>query len=343
MPSRALFDHVWLWLAVLLAVGCGGGGGASGAVGDGASTGGGDSTTGGDSVSALGPLRSFVPDSSRVVSRIDMSRIRRSPVGPDIAGAIQASPAYQNWARGSGLDPVADLDSILLAGDALYSDRRVIVLRTTGDDARARDLVLRIAVAHDATPAWREEGGFAVATYPDPALRVPHVVVLTAAHEVVIAPEDDLARVLEVARDHAARRSTGGEVVEPQLSFAAGEVMTLSSDEPPPAREGYPAPPQRYRLDVVEDATTGRTIVRVHGSFADEAAAAAAHGWLETQARTFADHMLVRMAQLDRPLTEARISHLGTELDASTDFTTDELRRALGAVALFQASAEPEM
>lgn len=329
-------------LAILVALGCGGPTASSGA--SAGSSAGDESASSGDEATArLGPLRSFVPESARVVSRIDMSRIRRSPVGPDIAGAIQASRSYQDWARGSGLDPVADLDAILLAGDALYSDRRVIVLRTTGDEARARDLVLRIALAHDATPTWREEGGFAVATYPDPALRVPHVVVLTAAHEVVIAPEDDLSRVLEVARDHAARRSTGDEVVEPQFSFAEGEVMALRSDEPPPSREGYPTPPERYRLDVVEDAASGRTLVHLFGSFAAEADAAAAHEWLEVQARTFADHMLVRMAQLDRPLTEARIRHAGTELEASTDFTTDELRRALGAVALFQASADSAM
>lgn len=336
MRRHALLGSVGLGL--LLSTACGSAPTSESAAG------GETASTGGEATVALGPLRSFVPEGSRVVARIDMARIRRSPIGVDIAGAIQASQSYQDWAAGSGLDPVADLDAILLAGDALYSDRRVIVLRTTGDEARARDLVLRIALAHDVAPAWREQGGFAVAAYPDPALRVPHVVVLTAAHEVVIAPEDDLARVLEVARDHAARRAGPDDLVEPQLSFAEGEVIVLASDEPMPARPGYPAPPQRYRLEVVEDATSGRTLVRLHGSFAAEADAAAAHAWLEGQARVFSEHLLVRMAQLDRPLTEARISHVGTELDAATDFTTDELRRALGAVALMQAgSAEPEI
>lgn len=322
-------------LAVVLCLACGGGGSSTGV------TGGARTETGGGEVTApaLGPVLSFVPDDARVTSRIDVARIRRSPVGPDIAGAIQASESYQTWARGSGLDPVADLDAVLLAGPALYADRRVILLRTVGDEARARDLVLRIGVARGLTPEWREERGFAVASYPDPALVVPHVIVLTASHEVVIAPEDDLGRILDVAADHARRRTSPDEIVDPALAFGDGEVMSLTSDDAMPTYAGYPTPPERFTVLVHEDATTGRTQIHIHGGFASEADAATAHTWLSAQAVAMADQLLVRMAQLDRPLNEVHISHTGAELDAETDFTSDELRRALGAIALYQASA----
>lgn len=325
------------WVVLALALGCGG----AGAPGASSAESGAATSTGAEAAApAPGPVRSFVPETARVVARIDMARVRRSPVGPDIAGAIRASESFQDWAGGSGLDPVADLDAILMAGDALYTNRRVIVLRTTGDEARARDLLLRIGVAHGTTAAWRQIRGYPVAAYPDPSLPVPHVVVLTALHEIVLAPEDDLERVLDVADDHARRRAGEADLVEPALAFREGEIVVLTSGEPMPSRPGYPTPPQRYRLEVVEQAGD-RTAIHMHGSFNDETEAATAHAWLETQARTFSEHMLVRMAQLDRPLTEARIGHDGTELDASTDFTIDELRRALGAVALFQASSDP--
>lgn len=317
------------WL-VLFALGCGPSPSPAGA---GATS----ESGGGEIATPAGPARSFLPEGMRFRVRVDMARIRRSPIAPDLASALSATESYRAWAGSSGLEPIRDMDAVLVGSDGAYSDRRTIVLRYVGDEASIRDRILRMGIDHGVTPVWREEGGFAVVDFPDPSLPVPHTLVLTAPHELVLAPADELAGVLEVASDHAARR-TGDEIVEPGLSFGANEVLSVVSEEPMPTYPGYPTGPSRYRFEMVEQPDQSHADLTFHGDFADEASCTTARTWLVAQRDVYAEHMLVRAAQLDRPLRGATFTQAGPGLDIHLDFTTDELRRALGAMALFQAT-----
>lgn len=283
------------------------------------------------------PPRSFLPDAVRVRMRIDVTRIRRSPAAPDLGSALMATESFRAWAGSSGLDPIRDLDGILIGGDALYSDRRVIVLRYVGDESALRDRILRMGIDRGVTPTWREVSGFAVVDYPDASLPVPHVVVLTAPHELVLAPLDDLDRILSVAQDHAARR-VADEAIEPQLAFQDHEVMSVESQDAMPTYAGYPEGPARFTVRMTDNEDGTHAELDVHGEFTSEEACTHARTYLETQRAAYADHMLVRAAQLDRPLREATFTQAGAALDIHADFTADELRRALGALALLQAS-----
>ena len=300
-----------------------------------------EDTTGGENVSPTsGPVRSFLPDGVRVRMRVDVTRIRRSPVGPDLSSALMATESFRAWAGSSGLDPIQDLDGILIGGDALYTNRRVIVLRYVGDESALRDRILRMSVDRGVTPAWREVSGFAVVDYPDPNLPVPHVLVLTASHELVLAPADDLSRIVEVARDHAARRDASSPDLnlEPAFVFEAGEVVSVDSEDAMPTYPGYPAGPSRFTVRMTDDADGSHADLRIHGDFTSENDCTAARTFLETQRTTYVDHFMVRAAQLDRPLRDATFTQAATGLDIHMDFTADELRRALGAMALLQAS-----
>jgi hypothetical protein len=295
--------------------------------------------TSGDEGPASGPAPSFLPEAAPVRIRVDVTRIRRSPVAPDLGSALMATESFRAWAGSSGLDPIRDLDGILVSSDALYSDRRVMLLRYVGDESALRDRILRMAVDRGAPPVWREVQGFAVVDYPDASLPVPHVMVLTASHEMVIAPAEELERIVAVARDHAARRGSDAErIVEPQYVFAEGEVLRIDSADAMPTYPGYPAGPERFVVQMTDDTGGTHADLNVHGDFATEAACTEARTFLETQRGMYADHMMVRAAQLDRPLREATFTQAGAALDIHVDFTADELRRALGAMALLQAT-----
>lgn len=300
----------------------------------GAGTGG----SGGEDIHAapVGPPRSFLPDGTRFRMRVDITRVRRSPVAPDLASALTATESYQAWAGSSGIEPIRDLDAILVGSAGAYADRRVIVLRYVGEEATIRDRILRMGIDHGVTPVWREVDGFAAVDYPDPSLPVVHTLVLTAPHEMVLAPADDVARIVEVARDHADRRRAD-EIVEPGLAFEANEVVSVRSDEPMPRYEGYPAGPDRYTLRMTDDETGSHADLAIHGDFTDEATCTTARTWMTGMRDTYADHPLVRASQLDRPLREATFTQAGAALDIHLDFTADELRRALGAMALLSA------
>jgi hypothetical protein len=258
-------------------------------------------------------------------------------VSADVESAMTATATWQSLAGGSGIRPVQDLDTMVVAADAVYAERRVAVLRYAGTEADVRERLLRLSVARSLPLAWSEAEGFAVATLPV-ELSVPHSVVLTAAHEVVVCPTDDVPRVAAVARDHARRREgqSAELVLEPQLAFSAGEVVTAIVDEAPRARPGYPAPPTSYRVHAMEDDASHHVFLYLHGEFATEADAQAALDWALASARQYAGEFLVRGAGLNRPLESVTGTRTGTAVDLQTNLTPEEVRRGLGAAALLQ-------
>lgn len=272
-----------------------------------------------------------------MLARLDMARVRRSPVAADVESAMVATQTWQNLAGGSGIRPVQDLDVMVIGADGVYANRRVAVLRYVGTEAMVRERLLALSVARSLPLTWSETNGFAVATMPV-ALPVPHSVVLTASHEIVICPTDEVARVAAVARDHAARRASLGPeaILEPQLTFAAGELATMISTEAMQARQGYPTPPQSYRLHAMEDDASHQLFLYVHGEFATEADAQASLDWALAAARQYAGEFLVRGAGLNRPLEALTGTRQGTAVDLQTNMTAEEVRRGLGAAALLQ-------
>ena len=297
-------------------------------------TGGGETTA---TTTPRGPPPSFLVMPTRVFARIDVARIRASPIGPDISSAIRSTQSWQTYAGSSGIDPIESFDAIVVGADAVYADRRTILLRHTQTDAGVRDAILRMSVARGGTPTWTEQDGLAVAEPPQ-SLTVPHSVVITAEHEVVLTPSDDVARVAAIARDQASRRAAPADVVDPSLAFGANEVVVAHVDEPPPRRAGWPEPPQRYDLWVTEDPATHGVEVRFHGDFDTPEHCHQSREWVAGQAAYYASQMLVRATGLARPLEALELTETGTALDGRTTFTLEELRRALGAVALMQLS-----
>lgn len=314
-----------------LAIGCGG---PSAAEPDAEGTSGGETRV---EARPVAPPMSFLPEGIKVVARLDMARVRRSPLAPDIASAIRATETWQNLAGTSGVDPVQDFDAMVIGGDALYTDRRFVVLRHPHTEADVRQRILAMAVDRGAPPAWRDVEGLSAVSWPMPRNEVAYSLVITAPNELVLAPDDDLARIAMVARDHASRRVAGSNTaIEPQLtSLRPSEIATVTLGVPPPSRAGYPEPPQRMTVHV-DESETGDAVLAIASEFETEAQATAAHAWLQQQAAHYAQQMMVRAIGMNRPIEEARFELRGTHVDVGTHLSVDELRRLLGVLALSQ-------
>jgi hypothetical protein len=291
------------------------------------------------------PASSYLPQGTKVIARIDFARVRQSALAADISSAIRASETFRHLAGGSGLDPVQDLDAMLVGADALYTDRRIVVLRHRQSDAEIRQRVLAMAVDRGANPGWREVSGVSAIDWPiapagEPQTSVNYSLVITAPHELVLAPSDELPRIANVARDHAARRGADVEqVIEPELSAMRPlEIITASMSAPPPARAGYPDPPQSMRLLIDHD-EAGDVHIAVGSVFETESQASAAEQWLSERIAFYGQQMMVRAMGMNRPLEEARLSREGMHLDIATHLSTEELRRLLGLLALSQVSS----
>jgi hypothetical protein len=316
------------------ALGCGGGPGADEPRA--ASTEGGELAAASAPRVPSGPTPSFLPAGTKVIGRLDMARVRRSPLGPDISSAIRSTPTWQRLAGGAGLDPVRDFDAIVAGGDALYTDRRVVVLRHPHSEAEVRQRILGLAVDRGASPEWREVEGFSAVTWPMPQTSLTYSLVITAPGELVLAPDDELGRIAEVARDHALRRAAGaGDVLEPYLAGRRpDEIATLVMDVPLPARPGYPEPPQRTRVEI--DEAEGDAVLSVRAEFEDGARASAAGRWVDEQRAFYASQMMVRAVGMHRPLEAARVEASGPQLAIDARLSSEEIRRVLGLMALSQ-------
>lgn len=282
-----------------------------------------------------GPPLSYVGDSDRVVVRIDMEAVRGSAIANDIASLVRGYPTWSALLGASGIDPVRDFDRVLVAAPAVIADRSVIVVRHHLGNARIREAVLAMAVDRGARPEWRDTEGFPTVEWPAQTA-VPRLVVLTAENELVVTTEDDLARVVAVARDHAARREADG-LVEPALQLEDGLIANIVADEVGDSADRMRYPPAAFRVTIREDGEErGRIVLSAQGTYVDDDSAAQARRYYTEQRNFYAGQMLVRAVGLDRPLREATIGGEGNVVDVNASLTEDEIQRVLGLVALGQ-------
>lgn len=171
---------------------------------------------------------------------VDFAAVRMTPFADDAGALARAAGIFQRFAGGALIDPVRDID---LAGastrEASWGSRGVVgerwrlVLRHRLEDEDALGRLERGALANGEALRWRESQGVRSALLPGEAARAtPHVVMLSAPHEVVVVPEDELIDAVAIARDQLAHRITPDDVVEPVFVlaprvFATADVTTL--------------------------------------------------------------------------------------------------------------------
>jgi len=285
---------------------------------------------------ATGPVRSYISETNTVVMRLNMARVRESAVSDDIASLVRAYPAWQRLLAGSGIDPVRDFDSVLVAAQTTVTDSATMLLVHSLGNERIREAVLQMAVEHGDRPEWRQVDGFDVVDWPaetDP----PRVVVIAGPQELLVTTAPELEAALEVAHDHRLRRASD-EVIEPGLQFETGVIATVAADELSERMASrIEHPPESYTVELRDHAEeAGRMLLDVTAAYADAAASEAARGWVVEQRDFYAGQMLVRAVGLDRVLREATINAEGPQLSMNASFTEEEVQRVLGLLAFAQ-------
>ncbi len=283
-----------------------------------------------------GPPASYADD-AHVVVRIDMQSVRDSTLANDIGSLVRGYPTWRDLLGSSGIDPVRDFDRVLVAAPALVSDHAMILVRHHLGNARIREAVLSMSVDQGERPEWREVEGFSVVDWPAET-RVPRVVVLTGENELLVTTPDDLEHAIAVARDQAARRTSGDELIEPALQLDDGLIATVQADEVGEnGRQRMQHPPDAFRVTVRHDGEQAdRVLLAVEGTYADDQHAEDARQYYVERRDFYAGQMLVRAVGLDRPLREADIQAHGNTVDVNASMTEEEIQRVLGLLALGQ-------
>ncbi|HEY8429860.1 MAG TPA: hypothetical protein VIL20_15855 [Sandaracinaceae bacterium] len=292
----------------------------------------------------------FLPAGSQIALRLDLARVRASPLSEDVRAVLRAMPDWQMLIGGAGIDPIDDMDRLLVASPNLERSRIVAAGRANGGESAIRAAAERLATAQGATLEWRSVRGVPVADWHD-GDATDRVLALVGPSHFVIARPEDLPRVLAVARARAQRGSTEGAPEAPPqhpadalLSMEEGEGLSLEVEgfrNYARARPGQGAPlerlPLRLRLGLRE-LESGAVGVRIAGHFEDAAQAEAALGFWEEARSGYAP--LARALGLGTILSHLRMRTEADVLRAEVDIQIPEMRRLLQLVrVLFEDRA----
>lgn len=281
----------------------------------------------------------FLPAGSQIALRLDVERMRSSPLAPDIRNVLSSVPDWQALIEGSGIDPLEDLDRLLVATPNLDRSRLIAAGRAQGDETSIRVAAARMAAAAEAgEPAWRALDGVPVTDWRnrDPTERM---VALVGPRHFVIARAEDLPRVLGVARARAASETEDVHPAEALLSMQEGEGLSLEVEgfrnyarARPGARQS-PADvlPVRMRLGM-SDLAQGRIGARVRGHFDSAQQASGAVAYWDEARQAYARNVITAVLGLSPILSRLTLRAEGEVMHASVDIELTEMRRVLNLV-----------
>jgi hypothetical protein len=133
-----------------------------------------------------------------------MKRVRESPLGPDVTRFLEGVPDWQLILEGWGIDPVQDLDRLLVATPNLERSKLVLAGRHRRDAMFVRASVKRLARSRGKPLRWKPRFGVPTAPWHnrDQTLRI---IALLSDQHFSITRGQDLERVLALAQTRELR------------------------------------------------------------------------------------------------------------------------------------------
>jgi hypothetical protein len=182
-------------------------------------------------IALAGAAGAIVDANAPVSIAVYMQNIRRHPLGAKVGQILGRVYQWRDFFGPTGLDPVRDIDRMLIAGPEFNDSSRVVaVIRYTVPDATMKAAVDRIVKARPGAK-WLE-GKVPVATAT--ADRAPRLFVMPVSHVMVVAPPSAKKSALSLPRTLSRQRDPfpgpkGDEVmvayvVAPWAAFARARV-----------------------------------------------------------------------------------------------------------------------
>jgi hypothetical protein len=275
-------------------------------------------------------LAAFAPKGSQINIRLDVEKIRASPLSEDVRLLLIDAPDFRAVVEGSGIDAIRDLDRLYLASPDLRRANVVIA----GQHARVPELpqraVAALATAQGKPARWKARGGVNVAPWRNHD-DTERVVALLASDQFVIAPANDLPRVLAVARSmDGAGKALDDHGKSALLALPEGVAAVLTVyDARRFARGNLRGVPTHLEV-VTRIQADGGVAVSIRGELETEQAADdAVQYWTRTRER-FASHPLVALIGMRSPLVSAKIEREGRDIRIEGTFSQQQARTLLG-------------
>jgi hypothetical protein len=283
---------------------------------------------------SAGALTSFAPKGAQLALRLDLDRVRGTALSADTAALLATLPDVRLLLEGSGVNPLRDLSRLFLASPDLQRSHVVMAGRYVGDESLPRSAVEKLAHMRGLPASWRQLRGIPVAPWHN-ADATARVLALVGPHLFAITREEDLKRVLSVARVMARRKhaaeSSDANAAQALVSMADHELLGVSIEN---ARSFVRGPhadqaPERFEMSVLQSQPDSIEVdSRAEFSNAEQAEAARRF-WNDVRER-YASHALVALVGLSGVLRDTRLAVHGTQLEAHSSLPISRARLLLG-------------
>ena len=276
-----------------------------------------------------------IPPGAQLAIRLNMERIRQSPLAPEVRRLLVAIPDWHALLDGSGIDPMADLDRLLLASPNLQRERLVLAGRHHRDQAYAEAAAERLAASQHTTTAFHARDGVRVAPWRNPD-STARVVALLGDHHFIICRPEDLPRVLALMHVRAEDQRLDAGVpamaaADALLAMGDDEVMSFEIEGARRfVRAGrVDAMPLSGRLSVRE--TAGDTVqLAGQARFEDAAQARGAKEFWAAQLAQLARSPMVSLVGLSTPLRRLTLRVEAEQVYFETSLGAGQVRLLLG-------------
>ena len=275
-----------------------------------------------------GPSR--LPPGAQLALRIDMRRVRESPIGPDVTQFLKAVPDWQLILAGSGIDPVSDLDRLLVATPNLQRSKLVLAGKHRRDDGFARASVARLARSQGKSVRWKRIYGVPTAKWHNRDSTARTIALLDGQH-FSITRRQDLERVLALAKARELRDAKregwiAARGPEALLSMGPSEALSLEVEGVHRFVLGnVEHVPVRLRLAVSETGTNEATVVALATYASSEEAEAAAAYW-ERVATFYSKQLILTLAGFGKTLRRMDLEPDEERVRVTFTLNADQIR-----------------
>ena len=275
-----------------------------------------------------GPSR--IPPGAQLALRIDMKRIRESPLGPDVTRFLQGVPDWQLLLDGSGIDPVSDLDRLLVATPNLERSRLVLAGKHRRDASFARESARRLARSQGKRVRWQRRFGVPIAAWNNRD-ETRRTIALLSPHHFSITRRQDLGRVLALTKARQLRDADDEGLVEAHgpdalLSMGPGEAISLEVEGVHRFVIGsIKHVPTRLRVAVRETGPNEATVA-VRATYAShEDAVRAAEYWKKVTA-FYSQQLFMTLAGFGKTLRRMELTPDEERVEISFKLNADQIR-----------------
>lgn len=287
-----------------------------------------------------------LPAGAQIALRLDMARVRASPLRDSVTRLLAEIPDWQMLLAGSDIQPVEQIDQLMVASATLQRGSWLIAGRLAGATDQILPITEKMASSRGQSALWKTAHGVRTAPWHDdePA---EHVVAVWDEKHFSITRPDDLPRLMAVAGALANANEEDKKVTPTEL---AATLMEMSENEAikidvEGARRFARAPshivPRSLRLSVLE--VEGGATLLARATFDSVSQAQQGKQYWEGLRDDYARKTIIRAMGYGRLLDGIAFEQEGDVITATSQISYREIQTILGFVENWLRSRNQQM